>query len=78
MKVSRIFDALADVIKLTDRVERLEGSVAEMARTFREDSKARDEDFLQHDRRIQKLENLVEFAERFGGRRQLEPPGDGS
>ena len=28
MKVSRIMDALADVIKLADRVERLEDSVA--------------------------------------------------
>ena len=78
MKVSRIFDALAEIIKLTDRVERLEGSVVEMARVFREDSKARDQDFLSHDRRIQKLENLVEFAERFGGRRQLDSPRESS
>lgn len=74
MKISRIFDALADVIKLTDRVERLEGSVADMARAFRDDSKARDKDFLDHDRRIQKIENFVEFAEKFGGRKQLDSP----
>jgi hypothetical protein len=78
MKVSRVFDALADVIKLTDRVERLEGSVAEMALAFREDSKSRDKDYLEHDRRIQKIENLVEFAEKFGSRKQLDPPDDES
>ena len=75
MKVSRIMEALADVIKLADRVERLEGSIADMALAFREDSKARDRDFLEHDRRIQKLENLVEFAETFGGQKQLDSPG---
>ena len=77
MKVARVFDALADVIRLTDRVERLENSVADMARAFRDDSKARDKDFLEHDRRIQKIENLVEFAERFGGAKQIDPPGKG-
>lgn len=75
MKVSRIMEALADVIKLADRVERLEGSVADMALAFREDSKARDKDFLEHDRRIQKIENLVEFAEKFGGQKKLDSPG---
>lgn len=74
MKANRIFDALADVIKLNDRVERLEGSVASMARAFREDSKARDKDFLDHDRRIQKVENLIEFAEKFGGQKKLDAP----
>lgn len=76
MKVSRVMDAIADVIKLADRVERLEGGIADMALAFREDSKARDKDYLEHDRRIQKLENLVEFAERFGGRKQLDSPKD--
>lgn len=74
MKVSRIMDALADVIKLADRVERLEDAVAGMARAFREDSKARDKDFLDHDRRIQKIENLVEFTEKYARPRQLDPP----
>jgi len=74
VKVSLIMEALADVIKLADRVERLEGSVANMALAFREDSKARDKDFLEHDRRIQKIENLVEFAEKFGGKKQLTSP----
>ena len=72
MKVSRIFDALADVIKLTDRIERLEESVATLAAAYREDSKARDKDFLEHDRRIQRIENLVEFAEKFGDRKKLD------
>ena len=49
-----------------------------MARTFREDSKARDKDYLEHDRRIQKIENLLEFAERFGGRHELDPPSHSS
>ena len=74
MKVSRIIDALADVIKLADRVERLEDSIADMAKAFREDSKARDKDFLEHDRRIQKIENMIEFAERF--RKQIDSPKD--
>ncbi|MEL6870542.1 MAG: hypothetical protein AAFO81_12140 [Pseudomonadota bacterium] len=72
MKVSRIFDALSEVIKLTDRVERLEDSVAAMAKSFREDSKARDQDFFAHDRRIQKIENMIEFAEKFGTMQRLE------
>lgn len=75
MKVGRIMEALADVIKLADRVERLEDSVADMARAFREDSKARDRDYLAHDRRIQKIENLVEFTEKFARQRRLDPPG---
>ncbi len=78
MKASWIFGALADVIKLTDRVERLENSVADMAHAFREDSKTRDKNYLLHDRRIQKIENLLEFAERFGGRNELDPPSQSS
>lgn len=76
MKVSRIMAELANFIKLADRVERLEGSMSDMALAFREDSKARDKNFLEHDRRIQKLENLVEFAEKFGGRKRLDAPND--
>lgn len=76
MKASRIFDAIAAVIRLTDRVERLEGSVADMAQAFREDSKARDRDFLDHDRRIQKIENMIDFAERFGSPRRIESSDD--
>ena len=71
MKVSRIMEVLTDVIKLADRVERLETSITDMALAYREDSKARDKDFLDHDRRIQKIENLVEFADRFSGPKQL-------
>ena len=76
MKLLRAMEAIADVIKLSDRVERLEGGVADMERAFREDSKARDKDYLQHERRIQKLENLMEFAEKFGGRQRLDSPND--
>ena len=76
MKVSRIMAELANFIKLVDRVERLEGSMSDIALAFHEDSKARDKNFLAHDRRIQKLENLVEFAERFGGRKRLDAPGE--
>ena len=76
MKVSRIMAELANFIKLADRVERLEGSMSDIALAFREDSKARDKNFLEHDRRIQKLENLVEFAEKFGGRKRLDAPKD--
>ncbi len=76
MKISRILAAMADVIKLNDKVERLEESVVKMARTFREDSKARDNSFLDHDRRIQKIENLIEFTEKFGGQKKLSTPDD--
>ena len=76
MKVSRIMAELANFIKLADRVERLEGSMSDMALAFREDSKTRDKNFLEHDRRIQKLENLVGFAEKFGGRKRLDAPND--
>ena len=76
MKASRIMEVLADVVRLVDRVERLERSVADMALAFREDSKARDKDFLDHDRRIQKIENLVEFVERFQGSKRLESRAD--
>ena len=76
MKIARIFNALADVVRLTDRVERLEASVADMALAFREDSKARDQDYLDHDRRIQRIENLVEFAERFGSPKRIDSPDD--
>lgn len=72
MKIADIMGALADVIKLADKVDRLDETVSEMATLFREDSKARDENFLEHDRRIQKLENLIEFAEKFGGQKRLE------
>ncbi len=76
MKASRIMEVLADVVRLVDRVERLERSVADMALAFREDSKARDKDFLDHDRRIQKIENLVEFVEKFQGSKRLESRAD--
>ena len=76
MKASRIMEVLADVVRLVDRVERLERSVSDMALAFREDSKARDKDFLDHDRRIQKIENLVEFVERFQGVKRLESRTD--
>ena len=67
---------LAVVIRLIDRVERLERSVSDMALAFREDSKARDKDYLDHDRRIQKMENLVEFVEKFQARKRLDSPAD--
>ena len=70
MKVSEIMGALADVITLAERVDRLDNTVSELAALFREDSKARDEKFLEHDRRIQKLENFIEFAEKYGGGRK--------
>ena len=76
MKASRVMEVLTDVIRLVDRVERIERSVADMALAFREDSKARDRDFLDHDRRIQKIENLVEFVEKFQGRKRLDSPVD--
>lgn len=50
--------------------------MSDMALAFREDSKTPDKNFLEHDRRIQKLENLVEFAEKFGGRKRLDAPND--
>ena len=75
MKIGEIMGALADVITMTERVDRRDDTVSEMAALFRDDSKARDEKFLEHDRRIQKLENFIEFAERFGGQGRLEPPG---
>lgn len=67
MKIGEIMGALADVITLAERVDRLDETVSEMAELFREDSKDRDEKFLEHDRRIQKLENFIEFAEKYGG-----------
>ena len=66
-------EALADVVRLVDRVERF---VADMALAFREDSKARDKDFLNHDRRIRKIENLAEFVEKFQGSKRLDSPAD--
>ena len=65
MKFSRILDALVAVIRLSDRVGRLEASVEETTRAFREEIQHRDQTFLAHDRRIQKIENLMEFAGRF-------------
>ncbi|MGI9302763.1 MAG: hypothetical protein ACR2RB_08665 [Gammaproteobacteria bacterium] len=76
MKISRIMDAVADMIKLTDRIERLEIAVADMALAFREDSKTRDRDFLEHERRIQKMENMIEFAEKFTAQRRFENPSE--
>ncbi len=67
-------NALADVIRLADRAERLEDAAAGMARAFREDSRARDKDFLDRDRRIRKIEDLVEFTEGHARARQLDPP----
>ena len=72
MKIGEIISALADVVTLAERVDRLDDTVSEMAALFRDDSKARDEGFLEHDRRIQKLENLIEFAEKYGGRKRIE------
>ena len=77
MQVSRILEVLADAVRLADRVERRENSIADMALAFRQDSKARDRDFLEHDRRIQKLENLIEFAEKFTGRPRIDAPENG-
>lgn len=72
MKLSEIMGALADVIQLADRVDRLDDTVSEMATLFRNDAKDRDEKFLHHDRRIQKIENMIEFAEKFGPVKRLE------
>lgn len=72
MKIGDVMAALADVITLAERVDRLDDTVSEMAALFRDDSKVRDEKFLEHDRRIQKLENFIEFAEKYGGQKRIE------
>ncbi len=72
MKIGDVMGALADVITLAERVDRLDDTVSEMAALFRDDSKVRDEKFLEHDRRIQKLENFLEFAEKYGGQKRIE------
>lgn len=72
MKIGEVMGALADVITLAERVDRLDDTVSEMAALFRDDSKVRDEKFLEHDRRIQKLENFIEFAEKYGGQKRVE------
>ena len=72
MKIGDVMAALADVITLAERVDRLDDTVSEMVALFRDDSKARDEKFLEHDRRIQKLENFIEFAEKYGGQKRIE------
>ena len=72
LRFSQILHELTEVIKLNDRVRRLETAVEETARAFREDAGHRDKRLLAHDRRIQRIENLMEFAERFGRTRKLE------
>ncbi len=72
MKISDVMGALADVITLAERVDRLDDTGSELAALFRDDSKVRDEKFLEPDRRIQKLENFIEFAEKYGGQKRIE------
>ena len=64
MRVRDLLDAVTEAIRLTDRVERLQQDVDKLADAFVTDSRERDRDVRNLDRRVQKIENLIEFTEK--------------
>ena len=60
---SNIFDAIKQAIVLGERVERLSEDVSKLADRYVEETRARDAEIRELDRRLQKIENMIEFAE---------------
>ena len=60
----KIIEAITEAIKLADRVESLSHKVTEIARAHREDAKEMRRDLHELDKRIVKIEALVEFTQK--------------
>ena len=72
MKIKDIVDAVTEAIRLSDRVEALSDKVTEIARAHREDAKELRQELHQLDKRVVKIEALVEFTQRSAQTGRLE------
>ena len=69
-----ILRAIAEAIKLADRVERISEQVGEIARVAREDSKELHARINDLSERVSHIEGMIEGALRTSGPRQLDKP----
>ena len=58
-----VIEAITEAIKLADRVESLSHKVTEIARAHREDARELRRDLHELDKRVVKIEALVEFTQ---------------
>ncbi len=63
MTIKDIVDAVTEAIRLSDRVEALSDNVTDMARAHREDTKELRRELHELDKRVVKIEALVEFTQ---------------
>ena len=69
-----ILRAIAEAIKLADRVQRISEQVGEIARVAREDSKELHTRLNDLSERVSHIEGMIEGALRTTGPRQLDKP----
>ena len=69
-----ILRAIAEAIKLADRVQRISEQVGEVARVAREDSKELHARINDLSERVSHIEGMIEGALRTTGPRQLDKP----
>ncbi len=62
--MKNVIEAITEAIKLADRVESLSHKVTEIAQAHREDAKELRRDFHELDKRVVKIEALVEFTQK--------------
>ena len=59
-----VTDLIRDAISLTNDVARLSGEVKELAKEVRQVQRLQNESIHELDKRIYRIENMIEFAER--------------
>ena len=62
--MKNVIEAITEAIKLADRVESLAHKVTEIAQAHREDSKELRRDLHEMDKRLVKIEALVEYTQK--------------
>lgn len=62
--MKNVIEAITEAIKLADRVESLSHKVTEIAQAHREDAKELRRDLHELDKRVVKIEALVEFTQK--------------
>lgn len=62
--MKNVIEAITEAIKLADRVESLSHKVTDIARAHREDAKELRHDLHELDKRVVKIEALVEFTQK--------------
>lgn len=62
--MTKVVDIIKDALRLTDKVEELSNKVTEMARAYREDSRDMQNKLHELDKRLVRIESLVEFTQK--------------